>query len=169
MKRQSMPPLTRRIFLARQHIPAPLRYFLADHAWSIEDRAIDALTAVRGTVATVKAQGLAIRIAADILTGAHLHELDESKDCDGRLDHSRTVQPLRRVRSAWWLAWAVRDATRRSEANGWEGGYARADGGALVYGSPTEEGWSQTTVEACRDDCPMEHSQRDYTAEAAGY
>jgi hypothetical protein len=40
----------------------------------------------------------------------------------------------------------------------------------LSWSEPTEEGYRNIEATFCRDDCDLdEHSQRDHTAEAAGY
>lgn len=121
----------------------------------------------------------------------HVHIDSTGRDCDGQLDQSSVTRPvhlsgidrdLLAIGERWWEHVETSDFWSRmvsiqvypyADDGPAEMSISRDDDGMYTFtqARPTEEGYHSSTARLCKDeDCAYESSsQRDHTAEAAGY
>jgi hypothetical protein len=99
----------------------------------------------------------------DEITATHVHIDESSADCDGQYDRSH-IEPGDLSKYFRWFHLPITNAGQFSLD-------CREGLWHLEFGSPTDEGFTNTIIEECMDvTCDFDKSSfRDHAAEAAGY
>lgn len=132
---------------------------------TLEDLTRPAHDYARVAITTARIAPIALRVLTSRYP-LHLHVESESRDCDGRLDHTYTRPIVRRIYAALMFLAMPLDH-KRSEF----GGVVTVEGGEIHTYAITEEGYRSTRERVCADlECDLDaRSQRDHTAESMGY
>lgn len=102
-----------------------------------------------------------VPVALYALSATHTHVDEESRDCDGRMDRAYVSRINDRRRDAFDL---LADPLRYRDTS-----YGTDGRRSVSYFERTDEGYRSGWVRYCADDCAYTSSQRDHSAEAAGY
>lgn len=105
----------------------------------------------------------------------HIHEMHTARDCDGLVESDQVIKTWGSAEGPdlWpaYMAFVIRFAGQ--EDPGWTLERTTEPNGlaALVYGGPTEEGFSATEAYLCKDEFCVypQYRYRDHTAESMGY
>jgi hypothetical protein len=123
------------------------------------------------TTPNVERVRVLLMAARVLVSPAHVHVTGSSSSCDGPYSSWHVWRPRR-----FALARELFDvATTRSVDLGYAGEayrvpvYVRVDGRTVTSGHDTEEGYTHTSLDICRDDCDDVSGQRDVYAERMGY